>query len=109
MDGYEIQDIINRFEAMEHLFDVQVHLNREMANILAELDAMPDIPDIDDWVSSILDLEAKGFKLQNFRRMFEINRQYNTIVEEKDKTASQIKVIVIDNLLDKIKDVLDKE
>jgi hypothetical protein len=107
MDGYKVQDIIDRFEAMQHLFDVQVHLNREMASILAELDAMPEIPDLDAWISSVSD--NKSFKLENFKRMFEINRQYNAIVEEKDKTASQIKVIVIDNLLDRIKDLLDKE
>lgn len=109
MDGYRVNEIIERFEVMQHLFDVQVHLNHEMARILAELDAMPEIPDIDDWVESLPDTESKNFKLDDFKKMFEINRQYNALVEEKDITASKIKVIVIDNLLDRIKDILDKK
>jgi hypothetical protein len=110
MDGYfKHLEATQKFMNMQKLFDKQVEINTELLDISEEIESLPEIPDnINDWTSSIQDCNPdKKFTLSDFKRMFKINKKYNVLLEERDKNAQKIKVLVIDNLLDRIKDLLD--
>ena len=102
MDGYSKVDDIHA------LFDKQLKINKEINDIADELDGLPDMPnDLEGWTVSISDTEKREFKLSDFIKMSDISKKYTKLVEEKEINSSKLKVMLIDSVLDKIKEVLD--
>jgi hypothetical protein len=106
-DGYDIEVRLNNMEA---LLDDQDAINKELIDISNEIEVMPEIPyNIDRWLDSIPDMyKDKDFTLTDFKKMFKIQKKYNELLEKRSNNTAKIKVIVIDNLIDRIKDLLDK-
>jgi hypothetical protein len=99
MDGYD------RFIQIQSLVDNQVRINNAIFNILKEMDTLPKLPsNIDTWISSISD----EFKLSDFSKMFKINKEMMSLIEEKEINAQKLKVAIIDNLIEKINKVIEQ-
>lgn len=95
---------------MEALLDDQDAINKELIDISNEIEIMPEIPyNIDHWLDSVPDMYKDGeFRLADFKKMFKIQKKYNDLLEKRSNNITKIKVIVIDNLIDRIKDLLEK-
>lgn len=108
MDGYK-DNIIEKLLFMQELFTKQVELNHEISLINKEMNSLPEIPDnMEQWIDSVSNIDAPGFRLEDFKKMFKISKKYNSLIESRDHNSTKIKILVIDNLLDRIKDILDK-
>lgn len=106
MDGYLDQELINRILNMQKLFDNQTDLNQKISDVAAEMIALPEIPEnIEIWIDSISEVDD-GFKLADFKRMLKINKKYNELLEHRSENSSKIKVLIIDNLLDRINSII---
>jgi len=110
MDGYNKQEeIVQKFFEMQELFDRQIQINKEISEINKEINNLPELPNnMDQWTDSIPDFDTPSFKLSDFRKLFKINKKYNSLLENRDNNSQKIKILVIDNLIDRIKDILDK-
>lgn len=116
MDGYNLatledgytSEVIARFDELDKLCDKQEKIDKEMIDITDEMDNLPPIPQsIDYWIDSVSDPSSdENFSMADFSRMFKMNKRYNDLIEEKEKTSRKMKIVVIDNLLDKIKGLI---
>jgi len=110
MDGYtEVSDeIVEKYLKMQELFDHQVNLNKELVDISKELSEIPEMPEnLDKWIDSIPNEKSK-FKLTDYNRLFKVSKKYNQLAEKREENAQKIKVLVIDNLIDRINEILGK-
>ena len=107
MDGYT--NLITKFIEMKELVDNQVQINNEIKEISDEIITLPQIPDdLERWTESLSDIDSKNFKLSDFKKMFKFNKRYTELMERKENNTLKIRVLAIDNLLNKIKNILDK-
>jgi hypothetical protein len=116
MDGYDLtivsdgynSEVIARFAELDKLCDKQENITKELTDLTDEMDNLPSIPEsIDYWIDSVADPNSDdNFKMSDFSKMFKMNKKYNNLIEEKDKTSRKMKILVIDNLLDKIKGLI---
>lgn len=110
MDGYtEVSDdIIEKYLKMQDLFDHQVKLNKELVDISKELNEIPEMPEnLEKWIDSIPNEKSK-FRLTDYNRLFKVSKKYNQLAEKREENAQKIKVLVIDNLIDRINEILGK-
>src|SRR5271165_728136 len=110
MDGYtEVSDeIVEKYLKMQELFDHQVELNKELVDISKELSEIPEMPEnLEKWIDSIPNENSK-FKLTDYDKLFKVNKKYNQLTEKREDNAQKIKVLVIDNLIDRINEILGK-
>lgn len=116
MDGYNIttisdgykSEIIARFDELDTLVDKQQHIDKELTNLTDEMDNLPPIPEsIDYWIDSVA--EPGSFKTSDFIKMFKMNKRYNELIEQKEITIQKMKVLAIENLIDKIKNLIENE
>lgn len=99
---------VDRLVDMQSLCDRQISINEEMDDISKELSTMPIMPkDIDRWINSMSGNNDR-FKLSDFSRIFEISRKYNSVVEKKNKNISELKLVIIDNILEQIDNAIGK-
>jgi hypothetical protein len=106
MDGYGHQELLEQLKHIQYLSNRQSKLNGELDDIVKEMETLPQIPsDMDNWIDSISKSD-KDFKLSDFKKLFEINKRYNEIIEEKEDNVRSIKILAIDNLINKISDIL---
>jgi len=110
MDGYTKQeDLINKYNDMQELFNSQVEINKEITTVSVEIGSLPEMPDsLDNWVDSISDINSGNFKLSDYKKMFKMSKKYNELLEKREHNSQKIKILVIDNIIDKIKALLDK-
>lgn len=107
-DGYDDESMLQRVLEMNELCDKQVELTKELVSTSHELNTLPPMPkDLDKWIGSIPDGKSE-FKLAHFGRLFKIGRKYDKLVEESKENMQKIKLVMIDELLDKIKSVIGK-
>lgn len=110
MDGYEdSEEMMQKYLEMQNLFDAQVKINDEISTVSEEIITLPEVPqNIEKWTESLPDLNPNSFKLSHFKKMFKINKKYNSLIDLRNNNSQKIKILVIDNLIDRIKDILDK-
>jgi hypothetical protein len=105
MDGYLKED--NKIIEMQELIDNQIIINNEITSLSKEITSLPKIPnDLEKWADSLAD--DKSFKLADFKKMFKFNKQYSELTERLEDNARKIRILAIDNLIDKIKNMLNK-
>ena len=114
-DGYGIStmeidpsvppELRDKFHYIKALTDKQANINSEIQDLSQQIEELPLLPeDLDRWISSF---ETK-FKMKDFQTVFKINKRYQKLLEERDSNKSKIKMFVIDNLLDQIKELEKK-
>lgn len=111
MDGYsKTADLVLRYGNMKDLFEFQLKLNSDLSKVTNEMNSLPNLPDnMEDWIDSLSDLESdNNFKLSDFKKVFKCNKQYNDLLELRSENSQKIKILVIDNLIDRIKLILSK-
>ena len=107
MDGYSTsEELLKQYNHIQYLSKKQMNINNELDKIVGEMQDMPEIPhNIDNWIDSI-SKTGQDFKLSDFRKLFEINKRYNKLVEERETNTRTIKIMAIDNLIGKIEELL---
>jgi len=110
MDGYTKQEeLLQKLTDMQELFNSQIEINKELTNVSVEIDSLPEMPDsLDSWVDSIPDINSENFKLSDYKKMFKMNKKYGDLIEKREHNSQKIKILVIDNIIDKIKALLYK-
>jgi hypothetical protein len=113
-DGYIelIEKQMEYLNEMDDIYQKQLKLNAEVANTAKEINEMPKMPkDLDRWMESVPELNnnKKRFKISDYANIFKISRKYESLLEDRDINQSKLKVVVIDNLLNKIKKALNEE
>ena len=99
-DGYKIY-------RLKELCDHHDQIDKELSILSDDMDKLPKLPDnLDDWIDSIPD--GYNFKLSDFKKVFKITKKYNALVEESKKNASNVKIAMIDVLIDNINNILDE-
>lgn len=105
MDGYSEET--NRFIDMQNLCDKQLAINEQISAASKELNAIPKMPnDFERWIDGLSDLDAPKFTLSDFSKVFDINKRYNDLVEQREINSHKMKALVIDNIIDRINKLL---
>jgi hypothetical protein len=108
-DGYDDEQIVQRYLEMVELYDRQTTLNKELLQTANDLNKLPSMPkDLDKWIDSIPN-EKSNFKLADYGKIFKVGRKYDKLVEEREHNMQKIKVLMIDNLIEKIREVIGNE
>lgn len=98
MDGYTV----SRMDQMQELCNKQLQINEQLEEVSQELHLMPIMPkNIDRWINSV-SIGDNRFKLADFSRMFAISRRYDRLIDERGKNSSQLKIGIIDNIIEQI-------
>lgn len=107
MDGY--LGLVEKFVEMKSLVDNQKEINNKIEEISKQIITLPEFPkDIESWTTSLSKIDSNSFKLSDFKKMFKFSKQYNELVDQKEKNRLKIRELVVDNLIIKIKNILDK-
>jgi|ERR1700733_9407909 len=94
------------YENLQELIKKQINISKELIEASEELNAIPEMPkNLDKWIDSIPNEKSK-FKLADYSRMFKVGRKYNQLVEKQEINGSKLKVVMIEELIEKIKEVL---
>lgn len=108
MDGYLSAISIERYEALRNLCEDQIKINKNISDASNRINSINIPENMNRWIDSLNDPSTNNFKLSDLKQMFDINREYEKLIEMREKNASKIKSLVIDNLIDKIKNLLDR-
>lgn len=102
MDGY-----VNFAHDSCSLLEDQEKINNEIYATFDEIRNMPRLPsDINKWISSINLTPAKVFKISDLSKIRKINKKIHSLMERQEANSKKIKEIAIDDLLNKINNVL---
>lgn len=98
------------FNGMKDLFEYQLKLNSEISSITNEMNKLPEMPDdMEAWIDCLSDIDNENnFKLSDFNKIFKFNKQYNDLLDRRADNSQKIKVLVIDNLIERIKVILEQ-
>lgn len=111
MDGYSKttdmknsdQDNMHKYMYMQQLHKNQQKIDIDIENISKELQKLPDMPySMDGWISSF----QSNFKLSDFTKIFNLNKRYKNLLEDRKSNGSKIKIFAIENLIDQINEVV---
>lgn len=108
MDGYSKDEaIIQKFMEMQNLYDAQIRIDNEITDLSNEIITLPPIPEnLEAWTDSLADINTNNFKLSDFKKMFKCNKEYSKLIEEKENNILKLRIMAIDNLIDRIKEAL---
>lgn len=99
MDGYQ---------KIQELIDKQVKINKELLETVDEINAIPEMPkNLDKWIDSIPNEKSK-FKLTDYNKLFKVSKKFNKITEQQEENAQKLKIVVIEDLINKINEILGK-
>lgn len=110
MDGYQESPNLNHSDNFKYYLNNQDKLNTRLQELVKEANELPSFPgSIDDWVVSWADLNHnKNFGINTVSKHLSIQREYDRIVEQSNENIRKMKILSIDDLLDKINKILEK-
>lgn len=107
MDGYQNDDLV-KLNSIQKLYKEQLTINKKIEEICNEMDTIPELPkDLERWMGSLPDKD-NPFKLEHYKKMSKISKKYINLIEEKDINSHKIKLMAIDNVIDKIKKIIEQ-
>lgn len=109
VDGYFFSDD-TRMTDFKKLSNEQLKLNGRMKEIAEEISKLPKPPaSIGNWIESWNSLDRKDFGLDTIIKQNRIKKEYNKILEQSDSNMRQMKILAIDDLLDKINSITSRD
>jgi hypothetical protein len=111
-DGYKIflnNEMIDKLHYTQKLYDEQIKLLDNIDNVVNEMEKIPPLSagGLEKWIDSLEDIDNKNpFRLKDYSNLFKLNKEYNKLKEKRDVNITKIKIAVIDNLLERIKNLL---
>lgn len=113
MDGYAnavespvINENYQKYAYVQELYENQVRIDKEIAQLSSEIESLPQIPpSMDGWISSF----RSNVKISDVTKVFKINRKYKKLIEERKSNGSKIKIFAIDHILDQIDEVTNEK
>lgn len=108
-DGYSFTDTI-RSEKFKTCSANQIKLNQRLKEIAAEMANLPKPPRrIEDWVDGWADLSIKrNFSMESYDKHIKFRKEYHKLVDTADSNLREMKLLVIEDLLEKINSTLEK-
>jgi hypothetical protein len=108
VDGYDNYALSN-LERLEHYAGNQLAVNGRLREIAEEISSLPKAPaSMDEWIGTWTDLDGKGFGIHTYNKRAKIKREYNRLVDSSNSNLREMKIIAIEDLLEKINDTLNK-
>lgn len=106
-DGYG--NSLSRTEKFQICSANQARVNARLREIAKEIAELPKIPgSIDDWIESWADPKHKSFGIDAFNKHLKIKKEYTELIENADSNLREMRILAIDDLLDKINNTLNK-
>lgn len=106
-DGYDNQ--LSRTEKFQVCSANQAKVNARLREIAKEISELPKIPpSIDDWIDSWTDPKKEGFSINAFNKHLKIKKEYSELIENADSNLREMRILAIDDLLEKINNTLNK-
>lgn len=97
-----VEEENRKYLYIQSLYNTQLEIDKEIANLSAEIESMPKMPpSMEGWISSF----SSEFKISHLGKIFKINKRYRELVEERKNNGTKIKLFAIDNVLDQIKEI----
>ncbi len=112
LDGYNNSNHnvgFSRLEKLKICSANQVKFNNRIKEINKELAAFPKAHYIfEHWIDSLPNLDNKNsFNIKEYSKLFQIQKEYKQLMEDADSNLREMKILAIDDVLDKIKLILD--
>lgn len=108
IDGYS-NSIFSRAEKFKICSENQRKLNLRLKEIAKEISELPQIPySMDEWIESLPDIKTKRFGIDAFSKHFRYKKEYLELMDNSDSNLREMKIIAIEDLLDKINNTLNK-
>jgi hypothetical protein len=106
MDGYDTSSRLNQFKLYSNN---QLKVNTRLKEIAVEIAALPKIPkSMDEWIGSWSDPAIKSFGMDTFSKHLKIKKEYAELADNADTNLREMKILAIEDLLDKINKTLNK-
>lgn len=103
-DGY----CNERTESFKQRSDDQLKLNARLREIAHEMAELPQVPSsMESWVGSWSNLDKKTFGMDTFSKHLKIKKEYVKLVDTADSNLREMKILAIDDLLEKINNTLN--
>lgn len=106
-DGYNQGD--ERFKSLKEKSAFQVKVNERLKEIAEELATLPKTPrSIDEWIESWHDPTRQNFSISDYKKHMKINREYQKLVNDAENNLREMKILAIEDIIDKINSTLNK-
>lgn len=111
-DGYHIVNFNllspDKMEKFKQYVDQQSKINVRLKEISTEISNLPKIPNsIDEWIESWPESNKKKFNIEIYSKHFSIKREYYSLIENSEHNLREIKILTIEDLIEKIQNILD--
>jgi hypothetical protein len=105
-DGYANSSRLDQFKLYSNN---QAKVNTRLKEIAVEIASLPKIPkSMEEWVGSWSDLTDRGFGMDTFSKHIKIKKEYIELADNADTNLREMKILAIEDLLDKINNTLNK-
>lgn len=108
MDGYNFLDT-SRSNCFKQFLDNQRQVNGRLKEIASEMVNLPRPPKyMEDWIEGWTTPEGqKSFDMSVLKKLVNYKKEYNKLIEVSDTNIREMKVLIIDDLIDKINSTLE--
>lgn len=110
-DGYNSTKHFVRLEKIKFHSANQLQFNNQLKEINKELLNMQQIPMVSDhWIESLPSLDRKNnFSIKDYNKFLKLKKEYNQILEKSEDNLRELRILAIDDILDKIKNILKED
>ncbi len=108
MDGY-IKPEPSRLDRYKLYSSNQCKVNERLKEIAEEITTLPKVPhSMEEWIGSWSELTNRGFGIDTFSKHLKIKKEYAELSDDADTNLREMKILAIEDLLDKINNTLNK-
>jgi hypothetical protein len=105
MDGYKP----SRLDLFKLYSSNQSQVNTRLKQIAVEISSLPQIPkSMEEWIGSWSDPAIKSFGIDTFSKHLKIKKEYAKLADNADTNLREMKILAIEDLLEKINKTLNK-
>lgn len=106
-DGYSKLEG-SRLEQFKRFSTQQSQVNARLKEIAQDMNGMPKMPhSIDQWIESFGGLTKKSFGIDTFVKQSKMSKEYHDLIDKSEANFREMKIIFIEDLIDKINHMLD--
>lgn len=103
-DGYSTDPLLR--ERFKKHFNLQKHFNDRLNQMAKELKELPQMPkSLSLWIESFS--KDEKFSLNDYKKHLALKKEYTKIIEKSSNNLSVMKILAIDDLLERIKKTLN--
>lgn len=107
-DPSTIESDKDRSSKIKEAYSKNKFINKKMEKASNEINKMSNLPPSIDWWIDSFSTSPKDFKLADFNKIIKITKDLDKLQEEKENNLRNLKLLMIDELLEKAEKVLEK-